>query len=185
MFFSARGTRHYWLKSLDMCAFALSSWTLRALVVLCASSTRMMRAMGFFGLLGAPSTVKFRAVWILGPPWAALQRTNRERDVHKRRGSDKSSSWISLGTRLCFRVTRIAASWNSSQKYVSTALCHLCRSSSEKKACEYQYQFIRLGSATSVYRCVWIILHGNGMYILVCIPINVILIHIAYIVNIT
>ena len=41
-----------------MCAFALSTWTLRALVVLCASSTRMMRAMGFFGLLGAPSTVK-------------------------------------------------------------------------------------------------------------------------------
>ena len=122
MFFSARGTRHYWLKSLDMCAFALSSWTLRALVVLCASSTRMMRAMGFFGLLGGPSTVKFRAVWILGPPWAALQRTNRERDVHKRRGSDKSSSWISLGTRLCFRVTRIAASWNSSQN-MSVRLC--------------------------------------------------------------
>ena len=122
MFFSARGTRHYWLRSRDMCAFALSSWTLKALGVLCASSTRMMRAMGFFGLLGAPSTVKFRAVWILGPPWAALQRTNRERDVHKRRGSDKSSSWISLGTRLCFRVTRIAASWNSSQN-MSVRLC--------------------------------------------------------------
>ena len=149
MFFSARGTRHYWLKSLDMCAFALSTWTLRALVVLCASSTRMMRAMGFFGLLGAPSTVKFRAVWILGPPWAALQRTNRERDVHKRRGSDKSSSWISLGTRLCFRVTRIAASWNSSQN-MSVRLCVTYVAAVAKKACEYQYQFMRLGSATSV-----------------------------------